>query len=51
MKNLFETGKWDAKNLRLIFGDLYACMNGQQWVLLWEDVDNYSFALKDTNYL
>lgn len=51
MKNLFKTGKWDAKNLRLIFGDLYACMNGQQWVLLWEDVDNYSFALKDTNIL
>lgn len=51
MENLFKTGKWDAKNLRLIFGDLYACMNGQQWVLLWEDVDNYSFALKDTNIL
>lgn len=51
MKNLFKEKKWDAKNLRLIFGDLYACMNGQQWVLLWEDVDNYSFALKDTNIL
>lgn len=40
MKNLFETGEWNQDNLRLICGDLYACMNGQQWVLLWDDVDD-----------
>ena len=39
MKNLFETKEWNRDNLRLICGDLYACMNGQQWVLLWDDVD------------
>lgn len=39
MKNLFKTKEWNRDNLRLICGDLYACMNGQQWVLLWEDVD------------
>ena len=39
MKNLFETKEWNRDNLRLICGDLYACMNGQQWVLLWEEVD------------
>lgn len=39
MENLFETKKWDRDNLRLICGDLYACMNGQQWVLLWDEVD------------
>lgn len=41
MKNLFETGEWNQDNLRLICGDLYACMNGQQWVLLWEDADKF----------
>lgn len=40
MKNLFETKKWSQDNLRLICGDVYACMNGQQWVLLWDDVDD-----------
>lgn len=35
MKNLFETKEWNRDNLRLICGDLYVCMNGQQWVLLW----------------
>lgn len=39
MKNLFETKEWNRDNLRLICGDLYACMNGQQWVLLWDEVD------------
>lgn len=39
MKNLFETQEWNRDNLRLICGDLYACMNGQQWALLWADVD------------
>jgi hypothetical protein len=39
MKNLFETKEWNRDNLRLIYGDLYACMNGQQWVLLWDEVD------------
>ena len=39
MENLFETKEWNRDNLRLIFGDLYACMNGQQWVLLWDEVD------------
>lgn len=39
MKNLFETKEWNRDNLRLIHGDLYACMNGQQWVLLWDEVD------------
>lgn len=39
MENLFETKEWNRDNLRLICGDLYACMNGQQWVLLFEDVD------------
>lgn len=41
MKNLFETKEWNQDNLRLICGDLYACMNGQQWVLLFEDVDEF----------
>lgn len=41
MKNLFETKEWNRDNLRLICGDLYACMNGQQWVLLCEDVDEF----------
>ena len=41
MKNLFETKEWNRDNLRLICGDLYACMNGQQWVLLFEDVDEF----------
>lgn len=41
MKNLFEEKKWNRDNLRLICGDLYACMNGQQWVLLWDDVDEF----------
>ena len=41
MKNLFETGEWNQDNLRLICGDLYACMNGQQWVLLWDDADKF----------
>lgn len=41
MKNLFETKEWNRDNLRLICGDLYACMNGQQWVLLWDDVDEF----------
>ena len=39
MENLFETKEWSRDNLRLICGDLYACMNGQQWVLLWDEVD------------
>lgn len=39
MENLFETQEWNRDNLRLICGDLYACMNGQQWVLLWDEVD------------
>lgn len=39
MKNLFETKEWNRDNLRLICGDLYACMNGEQWVLLWDEVD------------
>ena len=39
MENLFETKEWNRDNLRLICGDLYACMNGQQWVLLWDEVD------------
>lgn len=39
MKNLFETKEWSRDNLRLICGGLYACMNGQQWVLLWDEVD------------
>ena len=39
MKNLFETQEWNRDNLRLICGDLYACMNGHQWVLLWDEVD------------
>lgn len=39
MENLFETREWNRDNLRLICGDLYACMNGQQWVLLWDEVD------------
>ena len=39
MKNLFETKEWNRDNLRLICGDLYACMNGQQWVLLCDEVD------------
>lgn len=42
MKNLFETKKWDTDNLRLICGDLYACMNGQQWVLLWNDANKFN---------
>lgn len=41
MENLFETQEWNQDNLRLICGDLYACMNGQQWVLLCEDVDEF----------
>lgn len=41
MKNLFETGEWNQDNLRLICGDLYACMNGHQWVLLWDDADKF----------
>lgn len=41
MKNLFETQEWNQDNLRLICGDVYACMNGQQWVLLWDDVDEF----------
>lgn len=41
MENLFETKEWNRDNLRLICGDLYACMNGQQWVLLWDDVDEF----------
>lgn len=41
MKNLFETQEWNQDNLRLICGDVYACMNGQQWVLLWNDVDEF----------
>lgn len=39
MKNLFETKEWNRDNLRLICGDLYACMNGRQWVLLWDEID------------
>ena len=39
MENLFKTKEWNRDNLRLICGDLYACMNGQQWVLLWDEVD------------
>lgn len=41
MKNLFETKEWNQDNLRLICGDLYACMNGQQWILLLADVDDF----------
>lgn len=55
MKNLFETKKWNQDNVRLICGDLYACMNGQQWVLLWNDVDEFEQvydcdALRISNY-
>ena len=55
MENLFETGEWNQDNLRLICGDLYACIDGQQWVLLWNDVDEFNLiygcdALRISSY-
>jgi hypothetical protein len=49
MKNLFETKEWNRDNLRLICGDLYACMNGQQWVMIFDDVEDWFLACENTD--
>lgn len=49
MKNLFEEKKWDRDNLRLICGDLYACMNGRQWVMIFDDVEDWFLACENTD--